>query len=77
MPKQIEKQLVENYAAEKLQDLGWKFVEASQLKRESAREPLLIDNFKEVILKINKDLNIGDEEIKKVIDEVKLLTSGQ
>jgi len=26
--------------AEKLQGLGWKFVEASQLKRESAREPL-------------------------------------
>ncbi len=77
MPKQIEKQLVENYTAEKLQDLGWKFVEASQLKRESAREPLLIDNFKEAILKINKDLNIGDEEIKKVIDEVRLLTSGQ
>jgi type I restriction enzyme R subunit len=77
MPKQIEKQLVENYAAEKLQDLGWKFVEASQLKRESAREPLLIHNFKEAILKINKDLNIGDEEIKKVIDEVRLLASGQ
>ncbi|KUK99395.1 MAG: putative type I restriction-modification enzyme, subunit R [Parcubacteria bacterium 32_520] len=77
MPKQIEKQLVENYAAEKLQGLGWKFVEASQLKRESAREPLLIDNFKEAILKINKDLNISDEEIKKVIDEVRLLTSGQ
>jgi type I restriction enzyme R subunit len=77
MPKQIEKQLVEDYAAENLQNLGWKFVEASELKRESAREPLLIDNFKEAVLRINKDLNIGEEEIKKVMDEVKLLTSGQ
>jgi len=77
MPKQIEKQLVEDYIVEKLQSLGWKFVEASQLKRESTREPLLIDNFKEAVLKINKDLNIGEKEIKKVINEVKLLTSGQ
>ena len=38
MPKQIEKQLVEDYAAENLQSLGWKFVEASQLKRESSRD---------------------------------------
>ncbi len=77
MPKQIEKQLVEDYIAEKLQSLGWKFIESSQLKRESSRDPLLIDNFKEAVLKINKNLNFGDEEIKKVVDEVRLLTSGQ
>ncbi len=77
MPKQIEKQLVEDYIAEKLQNLGWKFIEASQLKRESPRDPLLIDNFKEAVLKINKNLNFGDEEIKKVVDEVRLLISGQ
>jgi len=77
MPKQIEKQVVEDYIAEKLQSLGWKFIEASQLNRESSRDPLLIDNFKEAVLKINKNLNFGDEEIKKVIDEVRLLTSGQ
>ena len=38
MPKQIEKQLVEDYIAEKLQSLGWKFIESSQLKRESSRD---------------------------------------
>jgi len=77
MPKQIEKQLVEDYIAEKLQSLGWNFIEASQLKRESPRDPLLIDNFKEAVLKINKNLNFGDEEIKKAVDEVRLLTSEQ
>jgi len=77
MPKQIEKQLVEDYIAEKLQGLDWKFVEASELKRENARDPLLIDNFKEAVLRINKNLNLGEEEIKKVVDEIKLLTSGQ
>jgi len=71
MPKQIEKQLVEDYIAEKLQGLDWKFVEASELKRESARDPLLIDNSKEAVLRINKNLNLGEEEIKKVVDEYK------
>ncbi len=77
MPQKIEKQLVEDYVAEKLQSLGWEFIEASKLKRENTREPLLIENLREAILRINKDLNIGEEEIKKVIDEVKLLASGQ
>lgn len=77
MPKQVEKQLVEDYIAEKLQGLGWKFVEASELKRENTREPLLIKNLREAIFKINKDLNLGEEEIKKAIDEVKLLASEQ
>ena len=77
MPKKLEKQLVEDYIAQKLQKLGWRFVAPQELERESIREPLLVDDLKRQILRINKDLGIGEEELKKVIDELKLLTSGE
>ena len=77
MPKKLEKQLVEDYVAQNLQELGWKFIESQELNRTGIREPLLIENLKSAILRINKDLGIGEEELKKVIDELKLLTSGQ
>jgi len=77
MKEKPEQKLVEDYAAERLQGLGWKFVPAPDLQRESISEPLLIENLKTAILKINKDLNLGEEELKKVVDELKLLTSGQ
>ncbi len=77
MPQKAEKKLAEDYAVEKLQEIGWRFVEAAELNRENIKEPLLIDNIKSAVLRINKDLAIGEEELKKVIDEIKLLTSGQ
>lgn len=77
MPKQLEKILIEDYVAEKLESIGWKFIKADELKRESIKQPLLMDNFKEAVLRINKDLNVGEEELKKVIDEAQLITSGQ
>jgi len=77
MPKKLEKQLVEDYTAQKLQELGWRFIAPEALERENIREPLLIENLKSAILRINKDLSIGKEELKKVIDELKLLTAEQ
>jgi len=77
MKQKMEQKLVEDYAAEKLQGLGWKFIPPSDLQREIISEPLLMENLKTAILKINKDLNLGQEELKKVIDEIKLLTSEQ
>ncbi|MCL4417241.1 MAG: HsdR family type I site-specific deoxyribonuclease [Actinobacteria bacterium] len=77
MPKNTEKKLIEDYVAEKLQGLGWKYVEQISLNRETIREPLLIENLKEAISRINQNLGIGEEEIKKVINEIKLLISGQ
>lgn len=75
--KKYEKEMVEDYITETLQNNGWEFVENKNLERESIREPLLVENFKKAILKINKDLSIGEEEINKVINEIKLLPSGQ
>ncbi|HOL22198.1 MAG TPA: HsdR family type I site-specific deoxyribonuclease [bacterium] len=75
--EKYEKKLVEDYIGEKLEEIGWKFVVAGELKRESTREPLLFENLKEAITRINRDKNIGDEEIKKVMDEIKLLQNEQ
>lgn len=75
--EKYEKKLIEDYVSEKLKEIGWKFVPPDKLQRESTREPLLIENLKEAILRINKELNIGEEEIKKVINELKLLSNDQ
>jgi len=77
MPEKTERKLIEDYVAEKLQSLGWKFVKQTSLDRQTIREPLLIENLKRSIIRINNNLGISEEEIKKVSDEVNLLTSGQ
>jgi len=71
-----EKDLVEDYIVEKLQEKGWKFVPADELKRESFEEPLLVTNLIHSIKRINKELDVGDEEISKVLNELKLVVSG-
>lgn len=77
MMQKPEKELVEDYISQKLSSLGWQFVPPEQLVREGISEPLLVENLKKQVLRINKNLGIGEEELKKVIDEVKLLISGQ
>ena len=77
MSRQLEKTLVEDYVSQNLEKLGWRFVSPEELGRESLREPLLIERLKNAILRINPDLGIGEEELKKVINELKLLPSGQ
>ncbi|MCX8083219.1 MAG: HsdR family type I site-specific deoxyribonuclease [bacterium] len=75
--EKYEKRLVEDYVSEKLREIGWRFFEPVELKRESIREPLLIENLKEALTRINRDKGIGEGEIKKVIDEIKLLPNEQ
>jgi len=74
---QYEKKLVEDYVSERLQQVGWTLVNHEDLKRESLREPLLIENLKKTLIRVNKDKGAGEEEIKKVIDEIKLLPAHQ
>jgi len=71
-----EKLLVEDYLIEKLEEKGWKFVSASSLERESMDEPLLIPNLVRALKRINRKSSIGDEEIKKVLNELKLTGTG-
>lgn len=71
-----ERRLVEDYFLEKLAGKGWRPIPADQLERESLEEPLLIPNLIRAIQTINKTLNVGDEEIHKVINELKLAPTG-
>jgi type I restriction enzyme R subunit len=67
-----EKHLVEDYIIEQLQQKGWKFVPADSLERVSYEEPLLIPSLLKNLKTINKESGIGNEEINKVINMLKL-----
>lgn len=71
-----EKILVEDYIIKKLEERGWKFVPADSLERETYDEPLLIPPLIRALERINKNLDISDEEIGKVLNELKLAGTG-
>lgn len=71
-----EKHLVEDYIIKQLGGKGWRFIPADALERESYKEPLLISTLIRAIRRINKGLEIGDEEINKVLNELKLAGTG-
>jgi type I restriction enzyme R subunit len=71
-----EATVVEDYILQKLQDKGWKFILSDDLERESFEEPLLIPNLVRALKRINKRLDIGDEELNKVLNELKLTGTG-
>lgn len=50
MAKFSEKSLVEDYIIEQLKKIGWRFVPADQLERESYEEPLSVSNLIRAIL---------------------------
>jgi type I restriction enzyme R subunit len=72
----MEKEIIEEYLVEKLQEKDWKFVSAKDLKRESYEEPLLLLNLGEAIRKINKHHNLSSQDISKVIDLLRSKFSG-
>jgi len=71
-----EKSLVEDYFIKELGKKGWNFIKADDLERESLEEPLLTPVLMRALERINRDIGIGDEEIKEVINELKLKSSG-
>ncbi|MEM3556076.1 MAG: HsdR family type I site-specific deoxyribonuclease [Candidatus Micrarchaeia archaeon] len=72
-----EKSVVEDYIVEKLQEKGWQLVSSEELKRESYEEVLLISNLTNALKKLNSHMGLGGEEIKHVLNELKLKPSGQ
>jgi len=76
MPRFSEKSLVEDYFVEKLREKGWKVVSADELERESLEEPLLTPALIRRLKRLNTSIGISDEEIKQVLNELKLRTSG-
>jgi type I restriction enzyme R subunit len=67
-----EKEAVEDYIVNRLQEMEWEFKEAPELKmvRGSYEEPLLIKNLEMAIRRINK-VNISDEDVNYVISQLK------
>jgi len=76
MPAQVEKQSVEEYMIKRLVEKGWKYVPGRELDRESYEDPLLINNLIEAIRRINKRVDLEEEDIKKILNELRL-RSGQ
>jgi type I restriction enzyme R subunit len=76
MKKFSESLIVEGHFIRKLEEKGWKFVLADDLERDSYEESLLIPNIVRALNKINKESGIGNEEINKVINELKLAGTG-
>ena len=69
MAKFTEKSIVEDYFIEKLKEKGWNFIPADDLHRESYEEPLLTSNLVRSLKSLNEDIDIGEEEIKHVLNE--------
>ncbi|MFH7882668.1 MAG: type I restriction endonuclease, partial [Candidatus Aenigmatarchaeota archaeon] len=67
MPKQLEKKLVEDEIIEKLQEIGWRYIEAKDLERVSFDEPLILGDLKRKILEINKDVELTEDDLRQVI----------
>ncbi|PIV24841.1 MAG: hypothetical protein COS40_01060 [Deltaproteobacteria bacterium CG03_land_8_20_14_0_80_45_14] len=71
-----EVHLVEDYIVQRLQEKGWRFIPGDDLERDTYEEPLLIPNLVRALEKINGKLEIGNEEVNKVINELKLTGTG-
>jgi len=51
---------------------GWRFVEASSLKRDDLREPLLISDLIDAIGRINRGFELTEGDINRVLSELKM-----
>ncbi|MEW6457002.1 MAG: HsdR family type I site-specific deoxyribonuclease [Acidobacteriota bacterium] len=74
--KFTEKSIVEEYLLRRLIEKEWEFVPSDNLMRENYKEPLLVPNLVRALKRINKEANIGDEEINKALNELTLTSSG-
>ena len=71
-----EAKLVENHIVQNLQKEGWTFVPANELERDNYEEPLLFPNLIRALERIHKKIGIGNEEKKRVLNELKLTGTG-
>ncbi|RLF81034.1 hypothetical protein DRN38_02985, partial [Thermococci archaeon] len=78
MGRSVVESNLESYIIELLQERGWNFVKASELGRESTKEPLLEKLLSKRIFEINKRRipNLTDQDISKVISILKGTPSG-
>jgi len=77
MTENSEQQLITDYLKDKLVEGGWQYRAGAQLERDGVDEPLLLGNLRAALRRINADLNITDKEIDDVIQEIKLVPTGE
>ncbi|MDD3726377.1 MAG: HsdR family type I site-specific deoxyribonuclease, partial [Candidatus Ratteibacteria bacterium] len=70
-----EKGVIEDYLVERLEEKGWRFVPSDELERESLDDVVLL-SLPRLLKKINKNKGIGNEEIRQVLNELKLRSTG-
>jgi len=71
MPKFNEKSAVEDYIVNKLVGIGWRFAKTNELERESFEEPLLVKDLVRAIRRINRDLELTDGDIGRILLELR------
>ncbi len=76
MPLFNEKSLLEDYFVQELQNKGWRFIRTVDLERENAEDPLMTPTLIRALKRINADIDISDQEIKQVLNELKLRATG-
>jgi len=73
MMSDSERRLVEDYIIERLTSVkNWRFVDARNLRRDDLREPLLIPDLIDAIKRLNKDAELTEGDINRVLSELKL-----
>src|SRR3989304_7262670 len=71
-----ELKLVEDDLVQKLEEKGWRFIPLDELGRDSYEEPLLIPNLIRALKRINSNTGLGEEEVNRVLNELKLTGTG-
>lgn len=66
---------LENYFIDELKKLGWKFVKCELLDRTGSDERLLEIELAEKVKTLNKNNDITDDDVKRVINELKFTTT--
>lgn len=77
MPSFSEKSTIEDYLVAELKKRGWRFVAPEELEREGYEESILTASLTRTIKKLNADKGIGEEEVRQILNELKLKGLGQ
>jgi type I restriction enzyme R subunit len=70
-PAFTEKSAVEDYIIQKLKEKGWKHIPGEELEREDYSEPLFINDLIRSIRKINKNLELSESDVNRILAELK------
>jgi len=71
-----EKGLCEDYIIDVLVSVGWKYSEPEDLPRESYEEPLLTEELRDAIRRVNRGVPLSERDVEGVITSLKSASSG-